>query len=133
MRGHDELRRALQPYLEECEPTTDRRAASRARLEAHITENATKGAEMAEPTASGSRLRRAAPVPRRMVRRLSRSLAQLVAGLVVFIALLPTSGAATIPSHCSAALGYTVPCGPWIALIAGTAAAGLIRLLINRH
>lgn len=111
----------------------ERAQAARERLVAHIAKDAAGKMGRAEQTDSGTLPQRTDRTPTRRTYRLQNALAQLVAGLVVLAALFPISGAATIPSQCSGVLGYTVPCGPWFALVAGAAAAGLVRLLINRR
>ncbi len=133
MRGDKELKRSFQPFIGECEPTTDQVRTARERLEASIAEDAAGRPERAEKAIGPDHRPGSVRTPRRAINRLSASLAQLVAGLVVVVAVLPTGGADTFPGHCSTILGYTVPCGPWLALGAGAATAVLVRLLMRRR
>jgi hypothetical protein len=53
----------------------------------------------------------------------------VLAGLVVLVLLFPASGLDSSPPVCYSVLGYTVPCGGGLAVVAGTATAAAIGLL----
>jgi hypothetical protein len=54
----------------------------------------------------------------------------LLAGLVVIAALLPTHGVDSDPPVCWSMFDYVVPCGSWMALAAGAAAAALVGIVL---
>jgi hypothetical protein len=59
---------------------------------------------------------------------LIRASVALFAGFVVFVLLVPTSGAE--PPLCFAVLGYQVPCGGDVAKAAGVAVVALVALAL---
>jgi hypothetical protein len=56
----------------------------------------------------------------------------VLSGLLVLLALFPSSGAATQPPECFAFLFYTVPCEPWVAPLAAAVIAGLVWWAVQK-
>ncbi len=57
-------------------------------------------------------------------------LVAFLAGLLVFLGLLPAGGADTQPPECWAYLFYSVPCERWVAPLAGLVTVGLVGLAL---
>jgi hypothetical protein len=62
-----------------------------------------------------------------------RSIAALLAGAAVFIALFPFSGDDSDPPKYYSVFGYGVPAGIWLALAAGVVVGGLMWILLGNR